>query len=125
MAYADNAIEALEARNDIHSGKPTFVASTNDRRGLGVYVIDRGANRPCYFGLFCTQTQTSQCLSFRALRSSCCIMSQQFSLRFNDSQSSPATPCDMNATWMEQFCRPRPADFQDAFQTHSGHQVAT
>ena len=26
-------------------------------------------------------------------------MSQQFSLRFNDSQSLPAIPCDMSATW--------------------------
>jgi hypothetical protein len=28
----------------------------------------------------------------------CCTMSQQFSLRFNDSQSLPATPRNMNAT---------------------------
>jgi regulator of protease activity HflC (stomatin/prohibitin superfamily) len=26
---------------------------------------------------------------------------------------------------MDELCRPRPADFQDAFQTHSGRQVAT
>ena len=31
------------------------------------------------------------------------VMSQQFSLRFNDSQSLPATPCDMNATWNTSF----------------------
>jgi hypothetical protein len=57
-----------------------------------------GSRPPCYFGLFSTRAQTSQCLSFRALRSSCCIMSQQFPLRFNDFQSLPATPCDILAT---------------------------
>jgi hypothetical protein len=34
-------------------------------------------------------------------------MSQRFSLRFNDSQSFPATPCDMDATWRRALLEPR------------------
>jgi hypothetical protein len=47
-----------------------------------------------------------QCLSFKAPPPPCCSLSQQFSLRFNDSQSLPATPCDMNATWKRQHNLP-------------------
>src|SRR5262245_32108504 len=62
-------------------------------------MIDRVANGPWYFGLFSIRSLTDQCLSFQVPRSSCCIVAQQFCLRFNDYVSLPATPCDMNATW--------------------------
>ena len=55
--------------------------------------------RPRYFGLFSATSPIIQWLSFQAHPSRCCILSQQFSLRFNNSQSLPATPCDIGATW--------------------------
>jgi hypothetical protein len=71
---------------------------TKSGHGEGVSSIGRG-----YSGPFLAKSPKIQRVSPYAHPSSCCIMSQQFSLRFNDSQSLPATPCDMNATWNTSF----------------------
>ena len=80
----------LWSRNDLASGAHSMHVQA-------ISTCRRGANGPCHFD-FSIRSLTDQCLGLHALQSSCCSLSKQFSLRFNDSQSLPATPCNMDAT---------------------------
>ena len=58
-----------------------------------------GANRPWLFALFFTGSPINQCLSLHSTRFSCRACCSLFPFISNDSQSIPATPCNMDATW--------------------------
>jgi hypothetical protein len=69
------------------------------QKTLFCHAIDMGANRPWLFALFFTGSPINQCLSLHSTRFSCRACCSLFPFISNDSQSIPATPCNMDATW--------------------------